>query len=191
VRLRRQGLLAVAGVCLLAGCGGDGGSGAEPLPPVPSVSTTVSVTPSASAPVVEVSPFPATAQGARDFTAHVYRQIDTAYASKDPELVRPLFATDCQSCGNFLATLENLRDGTTTWAGGPSTVLDVATPGAGIGPAVEVITRVDYPGARFTSNDGTTSSEPASILNTRWVISPTSTSYLVKEITLMNAEPAS
>lgn len=176
---------------LLTACGG-GDSGSKPLPPLPSLSThgspSSSPTSASTHPSAAVSPFPATSQGARDFTRYLYAEINRAYAAKDPEIVRPLFAPGCETCDRYTHTLEGLRSGNVTASTSDQVVISAETPGAGVGPQVHVMVTVRSPGAVFTDRDGTQTKEDPSVDNIDVTLQTTTTSYLLLEMRHISKE---
>ncbi|MSW72333.1 MAG: hypothetical protein F2829_19990 [Actinobacteria bacterium] len=141
MRARGVGLL-LAATLAVAGCS-DESTGGEPLPPV---SPTVSSAPPASA-------FPETPQGASDFARYVFEQLDQAYATEDPERVRPLFAAQgCSSCDRFLRTLEALQSGEVQLQGGGFDVVGAESPGGEEGRVV--VMRVNFAPSTFVDAAG-------------------------------------
>lgn len=119
---------AVAVALALTACNGEG----EAAPTLPPVTADATPTPTATATTTaEAVPTQATAQtpqGAEQFVRYFYDQLERAYATRDPNLVRGLVTEDCQACTGIIDSVTRLRAQDVTVANYDVTVLQTAVP---------------------------------------------------------------
>jgi hypothetical protein len=173
---------ALASSCLLAlfaaGCGGDG----ESAPLLPPITVTPAVTVSATP---TVSSYPNTPQGAAAFARFVYGEIDRAFQSKDPEILRPLFQAGCSACQNFVKSLEKVKSEGFTVEGRAARVISAESPSSS--PPV-VVARLAYGGVTFRDVTGrVVATEPASELQDEMTLARVGTDWKVSKIVRVTA----
>jgi hypothetical protein len=139
--LASAGLLAL----LAAGCG-DGGESAPPLPPI-------TATPSATVSATPTPTFAETLIGATEFVRSFYASLSEAYAAGDPDLIRQMVDPSCETCANYLSSLEQIRDRKLSVVGGEFSVLSAEAPGPEGGLTV-VSSRLDYRGVKISETGG-------------------------------------
>jgi hypothetical protein len=110
LRIMRALALALVATASLAACGGSSGNSPRTLPAVtasPSLSPAAAPTPEADVPAEAQ---PATSAGAEAFAKFFYAEVQRAFESKDPEIVRALGAPGCGACDAYVASITKLRD---------------------------------------------------------------------------------
>ena len=172
----RAGALGLVLVCALTGCSGDSGGEPQSLPPVTPGPTTL-----APSPTTSPSAYPQTPQGAADFARFVYAEIDRAYQTRDPEVIRPLFADACAACKNFVTSLERIRERGLTVDGRAARVVSAESPGSELPQVVTV--QLDYGGIRFLDPLGqVVAEEPAGEFQDEMTLERAEASWLVTSI---------
>lgn len=86
----------------LAGCSDDDGESAATLPPVtstPSATAAGNVPPEAQE---------ATPEGAAEFAGFFAVEVSEAYRALDPDRVRRLSSSDCQTCEQYISSIESI-----------------------------------------------------------------------------------
>jgi hypothetical protein len=109
LRIMRALVLTLAAAAALSSCGGSSDAKPQTLPAVSSSPSSVA-TPNAAARDVPADAKAATSAGAEAFAKYFYAQITTAFATKDPDLIRAISAPGCTSCDNFIRSVTKLRD---------------------------------------------------------------------------------
>jgi hypothetical protein len=108
--------------------GAQGASGPDVATPPSSISSSPSVTPSATATAVLDEAARAripkaarahTPQGAEAFARFYLEQVNQAWMAPDPELIRPYALDTCKTCANYLKTAEWLTQRRLQYDGSP------------------------------------------------------------------------
>ncbi|MCA1712219.1 MAG: hypothetical protein LC789_11525 [Actinobacteria bacterium] len=143
---------AVVAALTLTGCGGSSAEEPQSLPTLESVAASPSPSPSA---VVAVPPEAAgeTPQAAAEFAKFFYKQVERAFATKNPGLISRLSLPTCETCAVYVESLTELRDNNESVEGGHFTVTSAVSPGA-INGVTPVDVSVNFSGSVRKDSSG-------------------------------------
>lgn len=127
IRTMRALVLTLAAAFAVSACGGSSGAQPRTLPDV-STSPTASPTADVTAPAVPAEAQAATSAGAEGFARFFYAQLVAAFDRKDPELIRAMSASGCESCDRYIRSLTKLRDNNERVEGFTVAVVDAVAP---------------------------------------------------------------